>query len=38
MRKRLLVATMVLGTVISLMGAAGIFAGFTDRATTGWNS
>ena len=38
MRKKLLVATMVLGTVISLMGAAGIFAVFTDRATTGTNT
>jgi hypothetical protein len=35
MNRRLLVSMMALGAVITLVGAAGIFAVFTDRATTG---
>ena len=38
MNRRLLVSLMALGAVITLVGAAGIFAVFTDRATTGTNS
>jgi hypothetical protein len=38
MNRRLLVSLMAFGAVITLVGAAGIFAVFTDRATTGTNS
>jgi hypothetical protein len=36
--RRLLVSLMAFGAVITLVGAAGIFAVFTDRATTGSSS
>lgn len=38
MNRRLLVSLMALGAVVTLIGGAGIFAVFTDRATTGTNS
>jgi hypothetical protein len=38
MNRRLLVSLMALGAVVTLIGAAGIFAVFTDRATTGNSS
>lgn len=38
MRRRLLTTTMALGLVITGMGFTGIYAVFTDRATTGTNS
>jgi len=38
MNRRLLVSLMALGAVITLVGAAGIFAVFTDRARTGNSS
>lgn len=36
--KRSLLSVMALGAVVTLMGAAGVFAVFTDRATTGTNT
>jgi hypothetical protein len=38
MRRRLLATTMALGLVVTAMGFTGIYAVFTDRATTGTNS
>jgi predicted ribosomally synthesized peptide with SipW-like signal peptide len=38
MNRRLLVSLIALGSVVTLIGGAGIFAVFTDRATTGTNS
>ena len=38
MRRRLLAATMALGLVVTAMGFTGIYAVFSDRATTGLNS
>ncbi|MEO8274102.1 MAG: hypothetical protein ABI620_08545 [Chloroflexota bacterium] len=38
MRRRLLATTMGLGLIVTAMGFTGIYAVFTDRATTGTNS
>lgn len=38
MRRRLLLCATALGAVIAVMGGTGIFAVFTDRATTGTNT
>lgn len=38
MRRRLLASTIALGLVVTAMGFTGIYAVFTDRATTGTNS
>lgn len=38
MRRSLLLSVIALGGLVTLMGAAGIFAVFTDRATTGTNT
>ena len=38
MRRQTLVAIMALGAVVTLIGSAGIFAVFSDRATTGTNT
>src|SRR3954471_5430377 len=38
MRRPALVTIIVLGSVVTLVGATGIYAEFTDRATTGTNT